>query len=131
MMRNLLRTTVTVYLVFAFLMVGALPVKSFAYMAESSMVTDSRGADMDKVQRALESKVVSHKLMELGLTDKEVAERLSRLTDAELHQFASQVDDLSSGGSFLGVTIGLLVIGVLVLVLLDLTGHKIVLLNNN
>ena len=130
-MRNFFCRMVTVYLVFAFLIIGALPVKSFAYIAGSATVIDSRGADTDKIQRALESKVVSHKLLELGLSEEEVSQRLSLLTDEELHQFASKVDDLSSGGSFLGVTIGLLVIGVLVLVLLQLTGHRIVLLNGN
>ena len=130
-MRNFFCRVVTVYLVFAFLIIGALPIKSFAYIAGSAAVIDSRGADMEKVQRALESKVVGSKLLELGLTDKEVGERLAQLTDEELHQFASQVDDLSSGGSFLGVTIGILVVGVLVLVLLQLTGHRFVLLNSN
>ena len=130
-MRNFFCRMVTVYLVFAFLIIGALPVKSFAYIADSATVTDLRGADMDKVQRALESKVVANRLLELGLSEEEVSERLAQLTDEELHQFASKVDDLSSGGSFLGVTIGILVVGVLVLVLLQLTGHKIVLLNSN
>ncbi|MEK7313188.1 MAG: PA2779 family protein, partial [Deltaproteobacteria bacterium] len=89
-------------------------------------VYSSRQEDMNKVQRALESKIVQDKLGELGLTKDEATAKLDKLSDADLHQFAMNVDSLDAGGDGgLGLIIGLLIIAILVVVLLHLTNHKI------
>ncbi|MBI5599905.1 MAG: PA2779 family protein [Deltaproteobacteria bacterium] len=114
------------YLAFSFLCLSAVPSKSLAYVVESGSHAVSRQADMDKVQRVLESKVVSDRLEKLGLGHDEVASRIEKLSDEELHRFASQVDSLFPGGD-MGIVIGLLVIVILVIVILQLTGHRIIL----
>ena len=118
---------VALYLAFVFFLIGSIPRNSWAYFAESQQVLSlSREADINKIQRALESKMISQRLSELGLSRGEINSKLQQLSDADVHQFASQLDSLMPGGDA-GVTIILLlVIAILVLVIIQMTGHKIV-----
>jgi hypothetical protein len=85
----------------------------------------NRAADLQKIQRVLEAKIVQQRLEDFGLTPDEVNARLNRLSDAQLHQLATQIDDLVPGGE-LGLVIGLLVVAILVVILILLLSHKIV-----
>lgn len=113
------------YLAVFLFVAAAIPAKTYAYTAESAEVYSSRQEDMNKVQRALESKIVQDKLAELGLTKDEATAKLDKLSDAELHQFAMNADNLDSGGDGIGFIIGLLIIAILIVLLLQLTDHKI------
>jgi hypothetical protein len=71
-------------------------------------------------------KAVGERLVQLGLTAEEVQQRLSSLTDQQVHQIALQLDELRIGQTdALGVIIALLVIAILVIVILKLTGHRV------
>lgn len=113
---------------FAILVIGAIPAKSMAFVVgiETINAPIERAADMEKVQRVLESKMVSDKLTSMGLSADEVRERLAKLTDAELHQFAKQIDSLYPGGDALGAIIAILIIVILVLFILKMTDRKII-----
>lgn len=119
---------VALVLAFAILIIGSIPAKSMAYVVGAEGVADgsSRAADMATAQRVLESKLVSEKLNDAGLTDSEIKNRLERLSDSELHQFAGQLDSLYPGGDALGLVIALLIIVILVMVILKLSDRKIV-----
>ena len=119
--------TVALYLAFVFLLIGSVPRNSWAYFVESQQaLIFSREADINKIQRVLESKMVSQRLSEFGLSMNEINSKLTKLSDADVHQFASQMDSLMPGGDA-GVTIILLlVITILTLVIIQMTGHKIV-----
>jgi len=114
------------YLVFSFLCISAVPSKGLAYVAGADELTGSRAEDSARVQRLIESKVVTERLERLGLSPDEVASRLDRLTDDELHSFALRAESLKAGGSGLGVVIALLVIVALVLIILQLTEHRVI-----
>ncbi len=118
------------YLIVSFFLVSAIPAKSFAYVADTGEVsfseTASRTADSAKIQRLLESKVVQSRLGELGLSSDEISQRLNRLSDSELHSFATRAEAIDSGKGGLGVVIGILVIIALVLVILHITEHRVV-----
>jgi hypothetical protein len=86
-----------------------------------------RTADLQRIQKVLEVKAVSERLKQFGLTQDEIQTRLVNLSDQQIHQVALQLDDLKIGrGDALGVIIALLVIAVLVVVLLKLTGHRVI-----
>jgi hypothetical protein len=114
------------------LVVGSIPAKSLAYVAGSGAFSNpgtasfKRDADMDNVQRVLESKVVKKRLMELGLSTEEIDSRLSSLSDEELHWFSAQVDNLYPGGDALGVVVAILVVALLVIVILKISDKTIV-----
>lgn len=119
--------TVALYLAFVFLLIGSVPRNSWAYFVESQQaLIFSREADINKIQRVLESKMVSQRLSEFGLSMNEINSKLTKLSDADVHQFASQMDSLMPGGDAGVAIILLLVITILVLVIIQMTGHKIV-----
>lgn len=114
------------YLVFSFLCISVVPSNSFAYMAESDAVLNTRAEDSAKIQRLLESKVVAQRLEKLGLSTDEVLGRLDKLTDAELHSFATKADNLYPGAGGTGLIIGILIIVALILLILHLTDHRVI-----
>ena len=114
------------YLSVACFVIAGIPKDSLAYLVESQPASYSRGADMDKIQRVLESKMVSQRLQELGLSPDEINSKLAGLGDAEIHQFASRLDSLMPGGDMLIDIMALLVIAILVLVILHLLGYKVI-----
>ncbi len=87
-----------------------------------SQVSAERSADMTTVRQALENKIVSQRLQELGYSSTEVEQRLAMLSDEELSKVASDIENLDTGGGAVGLIIGVLVITILVLVILELTG---------
>jgi hypothetical protein len=116
---------VALYLAFAFFLIASIPQNSWAYLVDARALNHSRDADMNKIQRVLESKMISQRLSELGLSMDEINSKLQQLSDADVHQFASQLDSLMPGGDAAITIIFLLVIAVLVLVILQLMGYKI------
>jgi len=86
---------------------------------------NQRAADLGKIKNLLETKLVTQRLQDLGFNSDEVKERLSLLSDQQLHNYAQQLDTLRAGGDGIGVVIGVLVIIILVIIILHLTGHKV------
>jgi hypothetical protein len=116
------------YLVAAMFIIGIAP-RVDAGLAPSEVIAIAQGertADLDKIRQALEVKAVSERLNQLGLSREDIQDRLVQLNDQQIHQIALQLDDLRVGQSdALGIVIALLVIAILVVVLLKLTGHRV------
>ena len=89
------------------------------------MPVPNRGEALQKIQRVLETKVVRQRLEDFGLTQDEINARLGKLTDAQLHQAATQLEALIPGGNGAGVVIAILVIAILVVILVMLLGKRI------
>lgn len=116
------------YLVVALFMISIVP-RVEAGFAPSEIIDlkpEDRGANIDKIQSVLETKAVRERLSQFGLNQDEIAERLSQLSDKQIHQLALQLDDLRVGQDAAGVIIAVLVIIILIIVILQLTGHKII-----
>ena len=114
------------YLIFAMFIIGIVP-KAEAGFAPSELIVLSgvdRVANIEKIQKALETKVIKERLEKLGFTQDEINDRLTQLSDQQIHQLAQQLDELRVG-SDLGAIIGVLVVVILVLVVLQLTGHRV------
>lgn len=116
------------YLIIAMFIIGITP-KADAGLAPSAMIAMSqadRAADLEKIQKVIEVKMVSERLEKFGFTQDEIQARLGSLSDQQIHKLALQIDDIKVGGDALGVIISLLVIAVLVVVLLQLTGQRVI-----
>lgn len=117
------------YLVVAMFLIGSVP-RGHAGFAPSEIIGLSpadRTTDLQKVKSFLERKVVGERLREFGFSTSEVQKRLNDLNDQQIHQLALKIDELKVGGdSGLGIVIALLVIAILVVLFLQLTGHRIV-----
>lgn len=123
-----LRKWITWYLVAAMFVIGITP-RVYAGFSPSEVIGLSpaeRSADLKKIQKFLEMKMVQERLKEFGLTQEEIQSRLNQLSDQQIHQMALKIDDLTVAGDGLGIIIALLVIAILVIIILQLTGHKII-----
>jgi hypothetical protein len=85
-----------------------------------------RIADLQKIQRLLESKVVRQRLEDFGFSPEEVNAKLAGLPDDQIHQVATEVDAIIPAGGALGIVVTLLVIAILVVILMYLLNHRIV-----
>jgi Family of unknown function (DUF6627) len=116
------------YLVIAMFIIGIAP-RVDAGLVESeitSFMQVDRTTDLEKIQNFLETKAVSKRLEQFGYTQDEIQKRLTQLSDQQIHQIATKLDDLKIGGDGLGIVIALLVIAILIIVILQLTGHKVI-----
>jgi hypothetical protein len=116
------------YLVVAMFVIGIAPPLEASFTPSEVLVLSPsvRVADVEKIQAALEMKLVKQRLQDLGFSAEEITARLSQLTDEQIQSIAAKLDDLKVGGDGLGVVIAILVIIVLVVVIIQLTGHKVV-----
>jgi hypothetical protein len=127
-MKGVLKKWIVGYLVVAMFVIGITP-RVYAGFAPSegfSLAAAERGADLEKVQRFLEMKMVRERLRDLGFSPEEIWNKLDGLSEAQLHQLALKIDDLHAGGNGLGFVIAVLVIVILVIIIIQLTGHRIV-----
>jgi hypothetical protein len=82
--------------------------------------------DIDKIQHALETKIVQEKLKAYGLTSDEVSAKLSSMSPEQIHMLASASDDVLAGGDGLGTIIAVLLIIVLIIVILKLLNKQVI-----
>jgi hypothetical protein len=111
--------------------VGAWPGAGWASFVPSEATvpvpTFDRAADLARLRAVFEHRVVSQRLADLGFSASEIGSRLDSLTDAQVHRVVQQMDSLQPGGdSGLGIIVALLVIAILVVVLLQVSGHRVI-----
>ncbi|RMH01215.1 MAG: hypothetical protein D6699_07025 [Aquificota bacterium] len=92
----------------------------------SEQLISQRDAEIAKIKRALESKLLQEKLKAYGLTKEEVEKKLSELSDEQIHMLAKASDRLLAGGDALGAVIAVLVIAILLVILLKLLNKEII-----
>lgn len=116
-MRRLCLKGFIMYCMVWLIVIGCLPMKGMAMripsdetMTHSGILT--RDADLQQIQTKLESKLVTQRLSDVGLTRGDIEARLANLTDAQLHQVAQNIDGLQPGGAliFLLAIIGAVVV---------------------
>ena len=119
---------ITWFLVITMFLIGIAP-RVDAGLSPSEVIAVSqtdRTSDLQKIQKFLEMKLVRERLEKLGFTPDEIQSKLNQLSDQQIHYFAQNLDDLQVGGDGLGIIIALLVIAILVVLLFQLTGHKVI-----
>lgn len=88
----------------SFVPVSVISVSVRAAVVNSQMVADDgtemtpRQTDELKVRRALEHKLVSERLKSAGLSQEQIDEKISRMSDEEVHKLASLSDRVPAGG---------------------------------
>ncbi len=93
--------------------------------ATDSFGARARAQDLARVQKVLEQKMIRERLKALGFSDREIMDRLQRLSDADLHNLASQMESLKPGG-VLGIIIGVLVIILIIVLILHFSEKTVV-----
>jgi hypothetical protein len=118
---------VTWYMVAVMIVFGFVPRVEAGYIASlASPGSQNRIEDLGSIQKSLEIKMVSETLEKFGMTKAEVKSRLDVMTDAQIHQLATNLDEVRVGGGFFEVIVFLLVIAILFVVLVQVTGHRVI-----
>lgn len=86
----------------------------------------SQQAEIDRIQRCLENRIVQEKLQAYGLSAEEVQAKLQQMTDRQVHMLAQASDQVLKGGDGIGAVIGVLVIILLVIVIVKLLNKQII-----
>ncbi len=91
-----------------------------------NITNTDRDDDINRIQKFIETKMIKERLNKLGFTYEEIQTRILQLSDEQIHELALQLDELKVGGDGLEIIIALLIIAILVVILIKLTGHKII-----
>lgn len=124
----MVKKCLTWYLVLALCILGMVPRVEAAFVPSDVLpqVLADRSADLEKIRQVLEMKMIEQRLADLGYTVDEIKDRLSRLSDDQIHSLAQRLDDLRTGQDGSGVIIVLLVIIIAILVALQVTGKRVI-----
>jgi len=116
------------YLVVAMFVIGITPRVYAGFVPSEGLVLapGERGADLGRIQKFPEMKMVRERLKDLGFTSEEIQGKLKDLNDQQLHQMAMKVDELKVAGDGVGIVLGLIIIALLVVVIIYLSGHRVV-----
>jgi hypothetical protein len=75
---------------------------------------------------ALERQLATARLVALGVSPAEAAARLAALSDDEQHQLATRLDEVGAGGSPAAALAVAIVVGLLVVLVLELLGRRVI-----
>lgn len=127
-MKRRMAIWVTWYMVSVMFLIGITP-RVYADFSPSELITLSqidRSADLLKVQKVLEAKMVRERLRQLGFTEAGIQQRLNQLSNEQIHQIALKLDELKVGGSA-GETVIIAFSIAIFVVILYFVGYKLVL----
>lgn len=106
-------------LVACMLVVGAVPANAgFVGSKVVAIPEFDRDADLAQVRSVLEQKVVRQRLTDLGYSAADVEEKLSDMSDQQVHRFATDLNEVRVGEGAVGFVVGILLIVLLVVVIL-------------
>ena len=103
---------IAIILVVPMALISIMPQVEAAFISsDESFSYNMRQQDTATIKKALEQKLVKQRLKTLGYSEDEVKARLDKLSDNELHRFATQLNSLTAGGGGLG---GIIVLSVVI-----------------
>ena len=119
------------HLVVAMFIMGLVPRAEAGFSPSETIATAQidRTADLRRIQKILETKMIRTRLDELGFSKDEIRTRLDRLDDGEIHALALRLDELRVGGGGFEVLVIILLLAILVGVWLYVGGKKVVVQN--
>lgn len=121
----MIRKIIAIYLSVAILVIGVVQSLS-AGVIPSEMTLRCTSQDLEKIQKFLEMKIVSQRLKDFGYSEKEIMDRLSNLDEQTLHKIALKIDEIKIAGDAGTALILALLIIALVVLIINLTGHRVV-----
>ncbi len=113
----------SIYLALAMLLM-TVPAQGWAMFIPSG--SSPRQADINNIRKTLELKIMKQRLNDLGLSQDEATARINKLSDEQIHRFASRLDSLQAGADTVDALIIVLLVAVLVVGILELSGHSVI-----
>lgn len=126
MSKNSFLKLLSLYLVLATVLIS-FPSQGWAMFLPIDQDATTRQADMTSIRKSLESTMIKQRLIDFGLSPQEAVARIDTLSDEQIHHFASQLDSLQAGADGgLDFLIFLLIVAVITIIVLEATGHRVV-----
>lgn len=119
--RPLVRPRVVVLVLSWAIALGCLP-----HVVEPAPLPPATAASAEADQAALETRLVLAQLEALGVDRAEAQARVAALSDAERHELATRLDELEAGGSAAAALAVVIVVGLLVVLILELMGRRVI-----
>jgi len=115
----LLLRRIAIILVVPMALISIVPQVEAAFISsDESFSYNMRQQDTATIKKALEQKLVKQRLKTLGYSEDEVKARLDKLSENELHRFATQLDALKAGGGLGGILVlSAAIVGFIMLIL--------------
>jgi hypothetical protein len=117
-MRNSLKTLLVIYLSVWTIVLGLTPLSGYAMLMPSTDSSTQRQSDLATIQTQLESKLVTARLNDLGLTSHEVQAKMQGLSDDQIHTLAQNMEGLQVGGDPTWVVVAIIAGAVLLVLFL-------------
>ena len=117
---------ISVYLVFAMVLI-TFPAQGWAMFIPSAGANAVRQADTAAIQKVLETSLVRQRLMDYGLSPDEAMAKVSKLSNEQVHQFAARLNSLQVGADGVDALVFLLLVAIVVVLILELSGHRVIL----
>ncbi len=120
---------ISCYLVVAMFVLGITP-RLYAGFSPSEVIGQpqmNRTADLDKIQKVIEIKMIRERLNVLGFSQEEIQTRINRLSDEQVHQLALKLDELKVAGDEAVAVLIVLVIAAIALLVIYLMGYRMIL----
>jgi hypothetical protein len=124
---RVLKMVVVWYLVGAMFVIATTP-RCFAGFSSSEVIAFSpadRPADLEKLQKFLETKMVRERLKDLGFAPEEVRMKLNDLNGQQAHQLALHLDEMKVAGDGGAVVVIVFLAAILAVLIIYATGHRI------
>lgn len=121
----MLRKLLCFYLSLTLIVIGFVQSAGAAFVP-SEVTLNIKNENLNKIQSFLERKIVSQRLKDFGFTEKEIIDRLNGLDEKSIHSLALKVDEIKVAGDAGAAVVLALVIIALVVLIINLTGHKVV-----
>jgi len=127
-MRKKMAKWVGWYMVAVMFLIGITPRVDAAFSPTEvlPLLQSDRQSDIQKIQKVLEVKMVFERLKSFGFTQDEIQARLNQLNDQQIHLMAQKLDELNVGGDVGEVVIAILLIAILVVLIIYLSGHRVI-----
>ncbi len=87
----------------------------------------NRIADLEKIQKVIEVKMIRERLHALGLSQEEIQARLNQMSNDQVHQLALELDELKVGGDDAVTVLIVLVIVAIAILVVYLLGYRLIL----
>jgi hypothetical protein len=108
------------------MLVLSFPSQGWAMFIPSAQTVSVRNADLNRIQKTLESAVLKQRLADIGLSSEEAYAQINNMSDQQIHQFAANLDSIQAGGDGVGALVFLLLVAIIVVVVLAATGHRVI-----
>lgn len=112
--------TISSYMLAAALVISPLMVNADMVDTTQLLAHEDRLAHVQQVEAFMASEGVRGQLEAMGVTSENAAERVAAMTDSQLQQLASNIENMPAGADALGVLVTVLVV-ILLLEILGIT----------